>query len=219
MPFSFSDSSRIPAVRPAGIFVNSISVSTTVPSKPVVGVSFPLLPNVTSSELLSGLQLEVVSYTVAYTVLNCGSGMGPITATFPVGQSGSVAVRQLVQGSPTVSGTFSLSFQGYKTSSLAADSTESTLQTQLQSGGKFSVFRRGTCAGYYWDITWLAAGGDQPLMVVNGTGLQGNNVTITMTTLVDGGVYIRPFRGDMLRVPYTTPQVSVEDYGGWYWWG
>lgn len=191
--------------------MNSISVVTTVPSKPVASVSFPLLPNVTTSDLLSGLQLEVVRYTVAYTVLNCGTGMGPITTLLPTGQPGSVAVRQLVQGSPAVSGTFALSFQGYKTSSLAANIAASMLQTQLQNafgGGQFSVSQRGTCAGYSWDITWLTAGGDQPLIVANGTGLQGNSVTIAVTALVTGGVYLRPIRGDMLRVPYPMPQVS-----------
>ena len=211
MFFSFQDYSQTPAVRPAGVFVDSVSVVTTVPSKPTLSLSVPLLPNVTSTDLLSGLQLEVVRYTLTYTVPNCGSGIGPVSATIGAGQPGSVTVLQLVQGSPAISGTFALSFQGYMTGNLAATTSAYALQTQLQNsfGGQFSVSQGGTCAGYYWDITWVTAGGDKPLIVANGTGLQGINATINVVTLVNGGVYIRPFRGDMLRLPKTMPQVSV----------
>ena len=200
--------------------MDSVAVVTTLPSRPTLGVSVPLLPNATSADLLSGLQIDVVRYTVSYTVLNCASGMGPISASIPVGQLGSVAVRQLIQGSPAISGTFALSFQGYVVTNLPADSSASNLQTQLQNSfrsGQLSVSRGGTCAGYYWDITWLTSGGDQPLIVANGTGLQGNNVSVTVKAVVNGGVYIRPFRGDMLRLPKTMPQVNLCHYIGMCW--
>ena len=66
--------------------------------------------------------------------------------------------------------------------------------------------RSGSCSGYSWDITWGKAG-DQPLLGVRGEGLIGTEVKLAVETVVDGGTWIRPLRGDMLRLPETEPQV------------
>lgn len=71
----------------------------------------------------------------------------------------------------------------------------------------FSVARTGDCAGYTWNIGWTNKAGDQPQISVSGEGLVGPQVEITADTVVDGGTWIRPLRGDMLRLPETEPQV------------
>ena len=72
----------------------------------------------------------------------------------------------------------------------------------------FEVSRSGSCTGYSWEIEWTTKGGDQPLVGVSGEDLRGSEVEISVESLLDGGTWIRPLRGDMLRVPKEQPQVS-----------
>ena len=72
----------------------------------------------------------------------------------------------------------------------------------------FDVSRSGSCSGYSWDISWQTKGGDQPLLGVSAEELVGSDVNIDTSALIDGGTWIRPIRGDMLRVPKDQPQVS-----------
>ena len=71
----------------------------------------------------------------------------------------------------------------------------------------FSVTRSGDCAGYSYDVSWDTKGGDQPLLNVSGEDLEGTEPRIESQPLLDGGTWIRPLRGDMLRVPKEMPQV------------
>lgn len=63
--------------------------------------------------------------------------------------------------------------------------------------------------GYQWDIWWKTKGGDQPLVGVSGEELVGSDVSIIAMPILDGGTWIRPIRGDMLRVPEEEPQVTL----------
>ena len=45
-------------------------------------------------------------------------------------------------------------------------------------------------------------------MEVIGTALEGDDPTVTVVTVRDGGMWLRPLRGDMVRLPELTPQVS-----------
>ena len=72
----------------------------------------------------------------------------------------------------------------------------------------FAVTRSGSCSGYAWHVRWRSKQGDQPLIGVDGGDLTGDNVVIKTETLLDGGLWIRPLRGDMLRLPETEPQVG-----------
>ena len=67
--------------------------------------------------------------------------------------------------------------------------------------------RSGDCTGYQWDVAWESRGGDLPLMEVHGTGLTGTEPVIAAERVIDGGVWLWPFRGDMLRHPSTETQV------------
>lgn len=57
-------------------------------------------------------------------------------------------------------------------------------------------------------MEWATTGGDQPTVSVDGTGLTGNNVSIKAVTVDDGGMFLRPIPGDMLRVAEIEPQVG-----------
>ena len=67
--------------------------------------------------------------------------------------------------------------------------------------------RSGTCSGYYWDVEWIAIGGNKPQMVADGSLLTGNSVTIIVETKVDGGLLMGPIPAEFLRLPEEKPQV------------
>ena len=89
---------------------------------------------------------------------------------------------------------------------VSADEFKSILESNFNIG-KVSVSRVGTCASYNWIVKWATTGGDQPAISVNGTGLTGNNVSMKAVTIDDGGMFLRPIPGDMLRVAEIEPQV------------
>lgn len=73
----------------------------------------------------------------------------------------------------------------------------------------FSVVTGGQgCKGRWWDIAWDTRGADIPSMAADGTNLQGSDPMVAVVTLVDGGMWLRPLRGDMLRLPELSPQVT-----------
>lgn len=187
-----------PAARPAGVFVNSVAVSrSSTTTLECAEVSNPL-----------SCQLVLAWYSVKFTVHNCGFGMPLLNI---VGNSTTVEVEQEAVGSPPVTGTFDLSFQGNTINNISVDVTNDRMKEILEEGfpdeGGFNVLRYGSCSGYRWRVEWTNKGGDQPLMTTNDSKVEGVNAAIRVNMIVDGGVYIRPFRGDMLRLPETSPQV------------
>lgn len=67
----------------------------------------------------------------------------------------------------------------------------------------------GGCAGRWWDVTWDTREADIPTMTANGDNLIGSDPMVVVVTRVDGGMWLRPLRGDMLRVPKSSPQVII----------
>ena len=93
---------------------------------------------------------------------------------------------------------------------IAADISATDLAAKLQRdlrSGELSVKRSGTCSGYSWDITWIAIGGNKPEMVVDGSSLTGDSVTVKVKTLKDGGLLMGPIPAEFLRLPEKKPQV------------
>lgn len=90
---------------------------------------------------------------------------------------------------------------------ISADELKSILESNFNIG-KVSVSRVGSCASYNWTVEWATTGGDQPTITVDGTGLTGNKVSIKAVTIDDGGLFLRPIPGDMLRVAEIKPQVG-----------
>ena len=93
---------------------------------------------------------------------------------------------------------------------IAADISPTDLAAKLQRdlrSGELSVKRSGTCSGYYWDIEWIAIGGNKPQMVADGSSLTGDSVTIFVVTKQNGGLLMGPIPAEFLRVPEEKPQV------------
>ena len=79
----------------------------------------------------------------------------------------------------------------------------------------FEVTSTGACDGYQWEVAWETKGGDRPAMQASGEDLRGSEPQINVENVIDGGVWLRPIRGDMLRLPEYEPQASIELYVCW----
>ena len=67
----------------------------------------------------------------------------------------------------------------------------------------------GGCEGRWWDVAWDTREADIPSMTTDGTNLVGSDPMVSVVTMVDGGMWLRPLRGDMLRLPEVDPQVCL----------
>ena len=76
--------------------------------------------------------------------------------------------------------------------------------------GILVVERYGTCVGFQWRVTWQTSGGDHPAMQVSGSGLTGNEVSIAVQTIQDGGLFLDPIPGEFLRLPKYSGEVCHE---------
>jgi len=71
-----------------------------------------------------------------------------------------------------------------------------------------NVTRSQDCAGYKWTIQWFY-GGNKDEIKIAAKSLSGNKPSISVKTVVDGGVEFNPIPGDMLRTVSSNSQVSV----------
>ena len=83
------------------------------------------------------------------------------------------------------------------------------VQTHSPAMSGFEVTSTGACDGHQWDVAWETKGGDRPAMQASGEDLRGSEPQINVENVIDGGVWLRPIRGDMLRLPEYQPQASV----------
>ena len=58
-------------------------------------------------------------------------------------------------------------------------------------------------------MEWENREADIPSMTAYGTNLVGSDPMVSIVTMVDGGMWLRPLRGDMLRLPELSPQVCM----------
>ena len=133
-----------------------------------------------------------------------------------------ITIQQTVGATSGVTGTFTVDAPQYATigsqdflQPISFNATSSELEEWLELKydiGDIEVTTNGTCNGRSWYVSWLERGGDQDPLVVNGSSLIqviGNNASVVVETVTDGGVFMRPFRGDMLRQPELYPQVCT----------
>ncbi len=115
-----------------------------------------------------------------------------------------------------MTGTFDLKLMDEVIAKIPADVDAATmkmlLEAVLKNEGGFEVVRDGLCSGYNWNIRWATKGGDLPLIESDWTNLKGDEPVITVTTLVDGGTWLMPIGGEMLRLPMDDPQVRANSF-------
>ena len=198
-----------PPVRPNGIYIDEIDVTHR-------SISYNGL-NVDDS---SKYFVPLYSYTIEYTVHDCMVGIPLLT--FIATNNDLITIQQTVGATSGVTGTFTIDAPQYATigsqnflQRILFDAPASEIEKLLEQNydiGDIEVTTDGTCNGRWWDINWLERGGDQDPLIVNGSGLIqviGNNASVAVETIIDGGVFMRPFRGDMLRLLKEYPQVSI----------
>ncbi|XP_019623376.1 PREDICTED: fibrocystin-L-like [Branchiostoma belcheri] len=150
--------------------------------------------------LLSVRSAQVTSDTVNGTVYTY-----PSTST-------AVTVKRLAAATPPLGGTFDVSFKDNVVPDIPSDVSASAFKNLLEQvggTGKLSVSREGSCSGYTWTVGWTSVGGDQPKLLVNTSGLTGEDVSATVTETREGGLFISPVTGDFLRTVHDKPQVQV----------
>ena len=121
---------------------------------------------------------------------------------------------QTALGSPPVSGTFDLKINGRLVQDIPADVSanvlEMLLEANLKDEGGFVVSQMSDhCSGSSWQINWETRGGDMEPISADISKLEGAESVVSVTTILDGGTWIRPFGGEMLRLPMTEPQVCL----------
>ena len=200
LSLSFLVQQTVPAVRPNGVFVSSVLTTSIDPVSSTLDCTDYTDP-------LTCL-IPYRQFTIQYTVHHCGYGM-PLINTSP---SSTTKVTRLIAASLPVRGSFDLSFEGSTVYDISAQLTEQEMEAVLEAGlpneGGFTVTRTGLCTGYSWAVKWASRPGDHPLMTTDGSGLDGHMAQVSVEWSVDGGVWMRPLRGDMLRLPELSPQVT-----------
>ena len=81
----------------------------------------------------------------------------------------------------------------------------------MTDGAYLTIDRYETgCPGRLFYVQFDDRAGDQPMIVVKSEGLSGDDVMVTVSEVVPGGMMSSPIPGHMLQTVETTPQVSWE---------
>ncbi|KAK0070514.1 fibrocystin-L [Biomphalaria pfeifferi] len=190
----YIDLLRMPQVQPNGAFINTVSVKGVYPSYKITlkphncGYNFPLFGVASATE--------------------------GVDSTYSISNGGSVVVNisSISAASPPIAGSYSVTFNG--------DTTPDPVQVadivspdpligafSSMSVGFADVKASGTCSAFTFTVTMSSLPGDQPLLMVNSSGLTGINVKVEVNTLTNGGVWLNPIMGDLLQTYHQTPQV------------
>ena len=137
---------------PGSVTVNYVNVMGGLLEQPILSNSSrpnQIEPPETGSG--SGLQPEPDysmiwgRYQVIYTVRDCGHGMSLLQGVYQLRERDSqVRTKRIAMGSPPVSGTFGLSFEGQRIQHIPFDVSADTLEMVLENnfvdeGGKYII--------------------------------------------------------------------------------
>ena len=197
-----------PPARPNGIYIDEIDVTSRL--MPYDGLS------VSDS---SSYIIPFYSYTIEYTVHDCMVGIPLLT--YNATNNDLITIQQTAGATSGITGTFTIDVPQYSSigsqnlQPILFNATATEVENWLEQNydiGDVDVTADGMCDIRWWDIKWVERGGDQDPLTVNGSGLiqvVGGNTSAVVETMIDGGVFLRPFRGDMCRLPKEYPQVRM----------
>jgi len=191
------------------ININDISVHRTLISYEGLSVSNT-----------SAYMTRYLTYTIVYTVYNCGFGIPLLTHS--ASNEDLVIVQRTVAATSGVTGEFKISAphrlaRGSQTVhsfpyNVSATILKMWLENTFDFGDVAVTIMSSTCHSTTYNIQWLGKVLDYEPLIVDGSGLiqeAGNVTSIAVQTITNGGVFLRPFRGDMLRLPKKNPQVNL----------
>ena len=148
-----------------------------------------------------------------YDAHDCQRGITllSVTANGGCGQA-CVNESQIEEASPPISGTFTIAnSNGRVTKDIPVTASAAEVKQfleEIHDGVEFDVTEEWRCHQSEWTIEWVNRGGDQDPLVVNHDNVGGVGISSTVVEEVHGGILFRPVRGDMLRQPHPSPQVS-----------
>ena len=207
MEFSFTVTAEH-LTRPNGVYIDQADVQRD-------SISYEGLRISNSSTY----EARYLTYTIEYTVHFCAVGLPLLSYTAT--NNDLIGIQRTVGATTGVIGEFTVSAPQYSATdsqTFSYNAEGSTLETWLEETfnvGDVEVLKSGTCEEVTYNIRWLERGGDQEPLVVDGSGLMqelGNNSYAVVETVTNGGVFLRPFGGDMLRLPKKDPQVWYMQY-------
>ncbi|XP_061682368.1 PKHD1 like 1, tandem duplicate 1 [Syngnathoides biaculeatus] len=124
----------------------------------------------------------------------------------------SITVTRYHRATPPVNGTFEVEMHGQRIEGLSVNISAKDLTYALEGiagMGAVDVKYAGTCRRPKWVVEWLTQPGDQPLLQVTGSSLEGKDVVIWAKEKKKGGLMLRSLMGDYFRVWEMKPQVEV----------
>ncbi|XP_019729703.1 PKHD1 like 1, tandem duplicate 1 [Hippocampus comes] len=165
-----------------------------------------------------------ICYEITATPLDCTFGFPLIDVGFLQMSNSSedmsefqegaarITVTRIHKATPAINGTFDVEMHGQRIEGLSVDIGAEDLKYALEGiagMGVVDVKYGGTCRRPKWVVEWLTQPGDQPLLQLNGSSLQGKDVAIWAREKKQGGQMISSLMGDFFRVGETKPQVEV----------
>ena len=185
--------SPIPPTRPNGIFVDVTVIDELSPSSLNSSLCFDI--RLTTFECGHGFPLIAVAYDEFHS---------PVTE---------FNITRVQHASPPIQGNFTLQKGAALTRAIDVQATREELGSVIEETfeeGEVSVGRSGDCRGYTWTVEWVQVGGDKDEMVVDDTNVKVfGDVSIEVSTLREGGLFLPFLPPDMLRSSHSTAQVSV----------
>ncbi|KAH9512877.1 Fibrocystin-L, partial [Bulinus truncatus] len=184
---------RMPQAQPNGAFINTITVEGSYPA-----YTIKLQPHNCGYNLpLFGVAFADKTDSI-YTINNGGFV--------------SINITSVKAASPPIGGSYTVTFNGETTpdpvqvsDTLSPDPLIGGLSSMSVGFSKVEV--TGTCSAFKLRVTMLSLTGDQPLILIGSSNLTGNDVTVSVQKVTDGGVWLKPIMGDLLRTYHSTPQV------------
>ncbi|XP_045037491.2 fibrocystin-L [Desmodus rotundus] len=198
---------RLPALANKGIFLKHFQVNQTK----INGSSMTNQYSVTMSSYNCSYNIPLMAVSFGQIIMNETENESVYRGNNWPGES-RIRVQRIQAASSPLSGSFDIQAYGQILKGLPAAVSAADLRFALQSlegVGLVSVTREGTCAGYSWTIKWRSRRGKQDLLQIDDSNIVGENASMTVRKVKEGGLFRQRVLGDLLRTPSRQPQVEV----------
>ncbi|XP_075406661.1 fibrocystin-L [Tenrec ecaudatus] len=206
-PWEEMPNRRLPALANKGIFLQHFQVNQKKVNGSAVSSQYSVMMTVYNCSF----HIPMMAISFGQIITNETENESVYRGNNWPGES-QIRIQRIRAASAPLSGSFDIQAYGRILKGLPAAVSAADLQFALQSLGAMghvSVTREGTCAGHAWTVKWRSACGRQNLLQVNDSHIIGENATVTIAKVKEGGLFRQRILGDLLRVPHQQPQVQV----------